>query len=62
MTIESGISFGNHFGECQTVRKDLSRCMFWGQSMGPTTDETLKLDVTDDSEVRNVKGMSGDGV
>ena len=36
--------------------------MFWGQSMGPTTDETLKLDITDDSEVRNVKGMSGDGV
>jgi len=36
--------------------------MFWGQSMGLTADETLKLDITDDSEVRNVKGMSGDGV
>ena len=36
--------------------------MFWGQNMGPTADETLKLDATDDSEVRSVKGMSGDGV
>lgn len=62
LTIESGISFGRYFGICWTVKKDLSRCMFWGQSMGPTTDETLKLDITDDSEVRNVKGMSGDGV
>ena len=62
LTIESGISFGSRFGEGQTVRKDLSRCMFWGQSMGPTADETLKLDATDDSEVRGVKGMSGDGV
>ena len=62
LTIESGISFGKCFGVCRTVRKDLSRCMFWGQSMGPTADETLKLDATDDSEVRSVKGMSGDGV
>jgi hypothetical protein len=62
VTIESGISFGKYFGICRTVKKDLSRCMFWGQSMGPTTDETLKLDITDDSEVRNVKGTSGDGV
>ncbi len=36
--------------------------MFWGQSMGPTADETLKLDITDHSEDRGVKGMSGDGV
>lgn len=62
LTIESGISFGRCFGICQTVKKDLSRCMFWGQSMGPTADETLKLDITDHSEDRGVKGMSGDGV
>ena len=36
--------------------------MIWGQSVGPTADETLKLDATDDSEVRSVKGMSGDCV
>jgi len=29
--------------ECQTVKKDLSRCMFWGQNMGPTADETLQF-------------------
>jgi len=62
LTIESGISFGKCFGVCLTVRKDLSRCMFWGQSMGLAADETLELDTTDDSEVRSVKGMSGDGV
>jgi hypothetical protein len=36
--------------------------MFWGQNMGLAADETLKLDTTDHSEVRGVKGMSGDGV
>jgi hypothetical protein len=36
--------------------------MFWGQNMGLAADDTLKLDTTDDSEVRRVKGMSGDGV
>jgi hypothetical protein len=36
--------------------------MFWGQNMGLAADETLKLDTTDDSEVRSVKGMSGVGV
>jgi hypothetical protein len=58
----TGISFGKCFGVCQTVKKDLSRCMFWGQNMGLAADETLKLDTTDHSEVRGVKGMSGDGV
>lgn len=36
--------------------------MVWGQSMGPTADETLKLDAEDHSEDLGVKGMSGDGV
>jgi hypothetical protein len=31
-------------------------------NMGLAADETLKLDTTDHSEVRGVKGMSGDGV
>jgi hypothetical protein len=62
LTIESGISFGKRFCVCQAVRKDLSRCMFWGQNMGPTADETLKLGTTDHSEDRCAKGMSGGGV
>ena len=62
LTIESGISLGRRFGVCLAVRKDLSRCMVWGQNMGPTADETLKLDTTDHSEDRSVKGMSGDGM
>jgi hypothetical protein len=36
--------------------------MIWGQSMGPTADETLKLGGEDHSEDLNIKGMSGDGV
>jgi hypothetical protein len=62
LTIESGISFGNRFGVCQAVWKDLSRCTFWGQCVGPTADETLELDVTGHCEGRSVKGMSGGGV
>ena len=62
LTIESGISFGKCFGICQAVKKDLSRCMFWGQKMGLAADETLELDATDHSEDRSVKGMSGDGM
>jgi hypothetical protein len=62
LTIESGISSDKCFGICQAVKKDLSRCIVWGQRMGLAADETLKLDTTDHSEDRSVKGMSGDGV
>jgi len=43
LTIESGISFYRRFGVCMAGKKDLSRCMFWGQNMGPTADETLQF-------------------
>jgi len=59
LTIESGISFCKCFGACKTVRKDLSRCIFWGQKVGPKADETLELGVADHSEDRKAKGMSG---
>jgi hypothetical protein len=36
--------------------------MVWGQNMGPTVDETLKLGAEDHSEDLGVKGMSGGGV
>ena len=59
MTIESGISFCKCFGVCRTVKKDLSRCLFWGQSKGPVADETLKFGEEDHCEDLDAKDMSG---
>ena len=59
MTIESGISFCKCFGVCRAVKKDLSRCLFWGQNKGPDADETLEFDVEDHCEDLDVKDMSG---
>jgi len=40
-------------------RKYLSRCMFWGQSMGPVADETLKFGTWVHCEDLGAKDMSG---
>jgi len=62
LTIESGISFYKRFGVCRTVKKDLSRCLFWGQSKGPDADETLEFSEEDHCEDLDAKDMSGDSV
>jgi hypothetical protein len=59
LTIESGISFYKCFGVCRAVRKDLSRCLFWRQSKGPDTDETLEFGGEDHCEDLDAKDMSG---
>jgi len=46
----------------ETGKEDLSRCMFWGQSMGPAAEETLKFSIQVHSEDLGVKSMSGDDV
>jgi hypothetical protein len=59
LTIESGISFCRGFGVCRAVKKDLSRCLFWGQSKGPDADETLEFGGGDHCEGLVAKDMSG---